>query len=113
MTSHPSRFVALLVAICFLGGTLSAFANSPNLNSAFECLKVAKTSDDPVPHLKEAIKWLKRATNDKGGKRDAAIGLINDAIALENAGDKDGANQKIDHASAGIYAAAHHVGGWD
>lgn len=75
-------------------------------------LKAAKTDGDPVPDLQQALKRLNRATNDKGGKKEEAISLVNEAITLEQNGDTTGANEKIDHAISEIYAAANHVGGW-
>jgi hypothetical protein len=114
MKTSQFRFVVLLVAICFFGGQLHAWAShSPNLDSAIESLKTAETLDDPTPKLKEAIKWLNRASNDKGGKRDQAIGLVQDAIALVKSGDMDGAKEKIEHAESEIYAAANHSGNWE
>jgi hypothetical protein len=113
MYKSPYRFIALMVALCFFGTGLNALAShSPNLDAAIACLKDAKAADDPIPKLKESIKWLNRATNQKGGKKEEAIGLVNDAIALVQSGDKDAATEKIDHAIAEIHDAAIHIGGW-
>ena len=132
----PFRF-AVIMAIPFACAELTAHAShSPNLDKAIDALKAAQKAEDgggsgdpndpmasaatPSPHqadevtadLQEALKWLNKATNDKGGKRDAMIGVINDAIRLVKLGDKAGADQDIAHATDEIFAAANHSGGW-
>jgi hypothetical protein len=64
--------------------------------------QVAEVTSD----LQEALDSLNRATNNKGGKRDEAIGLVKDAMALIKTGDMDEANQKIDHAIAELQVVA-------
>jgi ABC-type transporter Mla subunit MlaD len=77
---------------------------SPNLLAAMKSLQAAKTDDDPLPDLQDAIKSLDKATNNAGGKKDEAESLVNEAIDLAKQGDKDGMSQKIDHAISELHA---------
>jgi hypothetical protein len=108
MNARPFRFIALIVAICFFGGEWNALAGlettSPNLLAAMKSLQAAKTDTDPLPDLNDALKSLQKAINNRGGKRDAAIALVNDAVKLSKDGDTDGMNQKIDAAIAEVHS---------
>jgi hypothetical protein len=136
-TRTAFRYAAMIVAISFAGAGFTARAShSPNLDHAIEALKSAQKAldgngsadptdpmataappspqqvDEVVADLQEALKALNRATNDKGGKRDAMIAVINEAIQLVKSGDKAGADKDIAHATDEIYSAANHRGGW-
>jgi hypothetical protein len=134
------RFTPLLAAICFLCAGLNAQAShSPNLDAAIDSLKAAQKANDAgadalatdptmqtgtsaalspdqvnevTADLQKALKSLNRATNDKGGKRDAVIGMVNDAINLVKAGNREDADKKIEHAITQLFAAANHRGAW-
>ena len=132
------RWIAVSALIGFLGvGWTARASNSPNLDAAINYLKAAKTAEggaagDPADtsglsgpasspgasinsvtaNLNLALKFLNRATNNKGGKRGEVIDLVKQARGLITSGNQDGANEKIDHAIAELYAAANHRGGW-
>lgn len=64
-------FLTLVVAAGFVAGR--ATADQPHMHAALE-------------HLRQARASLDKATPDKGGHREAAIKLVNDAIAQVEAG---------------------------
>jgi len=64
-------FLTLVVATGFVAGR--ATADQPHMHAALE-------------HLRQARASLDKATPDKGGHREAAIKLVNDAIAQVEAG---------------------------
>ena len=64
-------FLTLAIAAGFVAGR--ATADQPHMHAALEHLRQARTS-------------LDKATPDKGGHREAAIKLVNDAIAQVEAG---------------------------
>ena len=70
-----------------------------------KALQEAKTAADPAPSLQEAMKDLDKATNNAGGKKDVAVGLVNEAIQLAKEGNKTDMVPKIDHAIAELHAA--------
>lgn len=102
------RLIAMVAALSFFGAGFTAMAGpstaSPNLLAAMKSLQAAKTDDDPLPDLQDAIKSLDKATNNAGGKKDEAESLVNEAIDLAKQGDKDGMSQKIDHAISELHA---------
>ena len=63
--------LTLLIAAGFVAGR--ATADQPHMHAALE-------------HLRQARASLDKATPDKGGHREAAIKLVNDAIAQVEAG---------------------------
>ena len=64
-------FLTLIIAAGFVAGRASA--DQPRMHAALE-------------HLRAARAELDKATPDKGGHREAAIKLVNDAIAQVEAG---------------------------
>jgi ABC-type transporter Mla subunit MlaD len=97
-----SRLLRIALALCFFTAAFTAIAGpesaSPNLLAAMKSLEAAKTADDPLPDLQDAIKSLDKATNNAGGKKDMAEALVNEAVQFAKDGDKDQMTQKIDHA---------------
>ena len=100
-------YLVLVVAVCLFGTGVTAMAgpeeNSPNLLAAMKALQEAKTADDPNPKLKEALEDLNKATNNRGGNRDKAIALVNEATQLASNPDKTEMVSKIDHAIADLH----------
>jgi hypothetical protein len=64
-------FLTLIIAAGFVAGR--ATADQPHMQAALE-------------HLRQARVSLNKATPDKGGHREKAIQLVNDAIAQVEAG---------------------------
>lgn len=99
------RSLSFLVALC-LSLSFAPFhaaaleSRSPNLKAAVEALEAAKTADDPNPSLQEALKFLNKATNNAGNKRDEAIDAVNEAVKLAKDGQKAEMTDKINHAIA-------------
>ena len=132
------RYIVVIFAICLACAALTSRAtSSPNLDHASDALTAAQKVvdggasgdpndpmvvsaspltpqqvDDATAKLQEALKWLNRATNDKGGKRDDVKTIVNDAIQALKSGDKAGADKAIRQAKDGIFSAATHRGGW-
>jgi hypothetical protein len=65
-TAFRAVLLTLVLAIGFLAGHLSAA--QPHMQAALSHLRAARTS-------------LNQATPDKGGHRERALALVNDAIA--------------------------------
>ena len=97
------------MVVCLSVAGSSALAGpedaSPNLKAAVESLQAAKAATDPGPSLQDAMKYLDKATNNAGGKKDEAIGLVNEAIQLAKDGKNTEMIDKIDHAIAVLHMA--------
>jgi len=107
MNKSLCRFLALVMAACLSVAGSSALAGSedasPNLKAAVESLQAAKAATDPGPNLQNAMKYMNRAANNAGGKKDEAIGLVNEAIQLAKDGKNTEMTDKIDHAIAALH----------
>lgn len=79
---HRSLFFVLLLVVVLAGGFVAgkAAAAQPHMRSALD-------------HLRAARHELDLAAADKGGHREAAIRLVNDAITQVEAGMEVGAHR--------------------
>ena len=63
-------------------------------------------------HLQQAVRWLNRATNNKGGEKGDVLPMVKDAMDKLKSGDRTTAAKDVQQALDGIFAASHHRGGW-
>lgn len=72
-TLSKQIFAALITAFCVAASVLPAYADQPRMKAAKE-------------DLENAMKYLKKATADKGGHRQQAMDLVSQAISSVNKG---------------------------
>jgi hypothetical protein len=78
-------------------------AGQPRMEAAVKFLQEAKKADNPVPALEKAREELLHASRNKAGWRVKAIGMVDEAIAKANEGDKQAMAEKCSHAIAEIH----------
>jgi hypothetical protein len=135
----PLRYFTSAIALILAGTAWTSRAtktSSPNLDKATGELQTAHREitgsdsadpNDPTAtsaplsseqiteidgHLQAAVKWLNRATNNKGGEKGDVLPMVKDAMDKLKSGDKATAAKDVQQALDGIFAASHHRGGW-
>jgi hypothetical protein len=104
MKTHTLKIISFL-CLLFSGTCVQAAPEfkQEHMTSAVQALEDAKNADDPLPFLKTARGELSAASKNKGGFRQTAIDLVDEATLAWQGGDKQKSIDKMNAAIAAIH----------